>query len=237
LDYYQQMALNKFDVSNLSYEDFIEYFFTKPHGELWNLDPNGAEFILYKLTQPDVVVRYLTRFCVEFRSLADHTSLETLDEGITGMFGEAFFCLQSALWTNTVDLQERIQCIRSMYRVFADFVANCKVEVLVGCFFMWWDHICSSFWFVQTEEGKLEGKEYARLGEQERSLVDAMFETLVEVLGLNDARTQSCALHGLGHLHHPKVQAVVQEYIDTHIAELLPDGLAWLEKCRDGTVM
>src|SRR5271154_2107466 len=191
------MALNKFDVSNLSYDQFIEYFFTKPGGDPWNLDPNGAEFVLHELTQPDVVLRHLTRFCVEFRNLADRVSLETLDQGVTGMFSEAHFCLQSALWTNTVDVHERIQCVRSMYRVFADFVANCKVEVLVGCFFMWWDHICSSFWFAQTYEGNLPEEDYARLGEQERNLVDAMFETLVEILALDDARTQSCTLHGL----------------------------------------
>jgi hypothetical protein len=66
---------------------------------------------------------------------------------------------------------------------------------------------------------------------------DAMFETLVAILRLPDQRTQGYALHGLGHLKHPGGPAVVQGYIDAHREELTPEGLAWVEKCRDGTVM
>jgi len=231
------MELKTFDPSRLSDEEFIEYFFTKPIGALWNLDMNGEEFALREVTRPETMVLYLTKFFVEFRKLADRLSLEILDSGVTGMFSEGDFHLQSVLWNNSLDLHQRIQCIRSMYGVFADFVANCKVKVLVGCFYMWWDHICSSFWFEQTYERNLPAEDYNLLGEQDRELVDAMFGTLVKILKLDDDRTKSCALHGLGHLHHPEVPSVVQEFINTGATGLSPAALSWLEECRDGTVM
>jgi hypothetical protein len=38
-------------------------------------------------------------------------------------------------------------------------------------------------------------------------------------------------------LKHPGVHAIVQSFIDEHRATLTPDGLKWLESCRDGTAM
>jgi len=58
-----------------------------------------------------------------------------------------------------------------------------------------------------------------------------------ECLELPDERCQGYALHGLGHLDHPGVRETVQCFIDTHRAELAPSEVAWLEQCRDGTVM
>jgi hypothetical protein len=95
------------------------------------------------------MLHYLNQFFVEFPQLADRLSLETLDSGITGMFSEAHFQLQSVLWNDSLDLHGRIHCIRSM----------------------------------------------------------------------DDDRTKSCALHGLGHLHHPEVRSVVQEFIETRAAQ------------------
>ncbi|HEX5424995.1 MAG TPA: hypothetical protein VFW94_15715 [Candidatus Acidoferrales bacterium] len=227
----------EFDPSLLEYEDFIKYFFTAPVDAFWDVDPEGVRFVMPVVVRPDVVVRHLTRLCDEFSEIARTIALESLDHAIDGMLSEANFSLQSALWNNTVDLGERIRCIRSMYGVFANFVAESKAEVLPGCFFMWWDHICSSFWFEQTYKRKLPAKDYTRLGDQDRALVDAMFETLARTLKVDDDRTRSCALHGLGHLHHPTVRETVQRYIDDNRAASTSEGLRWLEECRDGTVM
>jgi hypothetical protein len=231
------MEPNIFDLSMLSYELFIDYFFTKPAGESWDSDLSGEQFALHELTRRERMLQYLTKFFVEFRQLADRLSLDTLDRGITAMFSQAHFELQSVLWNESLDLDDRIHCIRAMYKVFADFVAQCDVQVLVGCFYMWWDHICSSFWLTQTYDRKLPEEDYNLLGEQHRKPVDAMFGTLVEILKLDDDRAKSYALHGLGHLHHPGVRSVVQGFINKRAAELQPNELSWLESCRDGTVM
>jgi hypothetical protein len=64
-----------------------------------------------------------------------------------------------------------------------------------------------------------------------------MFETLVQILKLEGDRTRACALHGLGHSHHPGVAKVVQEYIDSLPSDLPSKTRKWLEDCRDGNVM
>jgi len=79
--------------------------------------------------------------------------------------------------------------------------------------------------------------DYAALDDEMRRLLDTALETLGTILGLPDVRCQQYALHGLGHLHHPSGKSVVQQYIDRHRSELDEQGLAWVEACRDGTVM
>ena len=78
---------------------------------------------------------------------------------------------------------------------------------------------------------------YDELEENEKKVADAMLETLCEILALDDERCQQYALHGMGHLHHPQVRAVVQAFIDKNSGEWDEDALRWVESCRDGTVM
>lgn len=231
------MAIGKFDPSTMSYEKFIRYFFTTPGNDDWDTSPDGEEFFLHEINHPEVIVRNLTRFCNDFRQLSEGISVTSLDRGIKGMLSAAHFELQSTLWDDRVDLDERILCIRSMYRVFSDFVASCEAPVLENCFYGWWDYICTAFWFERTYTKKIAAENYDLLAEGDRKLMDAMFETLVEILRLDDGRAQIAALHGLGHLRHPGVRSIVQKYIDTHGSELKPAQLSWLEKCREGTVM
>lgn len=231
------MAANNFDLSALSYEDFLNYFFTSSEDFDWRLDFNGEVYWMAEINQPGVVLQHLTRLCLEFKTLADRVSIQTIDHGIEGMLSGGNFQLQSVLWNNSLDLQKRIHCIRSMRVVFADFVAACKDSVLENSFYMWWDFVCSGFWFEQTYERKLPSEDYALLPEVDQRLVDAMFETLVGILKLDDDRTRDCAFHGLGHLHHPGVRAVVQEFIDSRADTLHPDKLSWLITCRDGRAM
>jgi len=229
--------MDKFDISALSYEEFIEYVFTTLEGQMESLDPNGKDYWMIAITRPEVVVKYLTRFCTEFRKLAETVPADTLDNGIDEMLDSSSLELQKVLWDNRVPLQERVDCIRSMYRVFADFVVNREFGKSEGCFYMWWDFVCWGFWFHQTYHKKLPAKNYELLGDGDKKLVDAMFETLVEVLKLNGSSAKGAALHGLGHVHHPGVRAVVQDFIDRHLSELDAKEISWLEKCRDGTNM
>ena len=64
-----------------------------------------------------------------------------------------------------------------------------------------------------------------------------MLEILVKILALNEGRCEQFALHGLGHLIHPQKAVVVQKFIDDNRNNFDEDGIAWLEQCRDGTVM
>jgi hypothetical protein len=57
-----------------------------------------------------------------------------------------------------------------------------------------------------------------------------MFETLSKILALPDARTQGYALHGLGHLHHPRVITVVPKFLDSNRFRMSPEEISWIVK-------
>jgi hypothetical protein len=42
---------------------------------------------------------------------------------------------------------------------------------------------------------------------------DVIFETLNRILRLDSVPCQTAALHGLGHLHHPDTERVIEQYL------------------------
>ena len=105
-----------------------------------------------------------------------------------------------------------------MYDVYANFVAPSDVEEMENCFDMWWDVIAGSFWaqfydypngsksFDETLEEYPLKKDLNKLDEEAWQILETMFETLVRILALDDDRSQEYALHGLGHLNHPRLK-------------------------------
>jgi len=124
-----------------------------------------------------------------------------------------------------------------VYFVYSDYVAKSTVEVMENCFDMWWDVVASGFWEQIHFDLKIDKGDVLSLKAEHRALLDAMFETLSNILALPDPRTQGFALHGLGHLHHPGVRDLVQRFLDDHGKDFTPEGIQWVERCRDGTVM
>jgi len=186
---------------------------------------------------PTIVVGHMTKLFMDFGRIAPTYSLEQLDQGIWGILGENLR-LYDLLWHSSVPLEQREQCIRSMFFVYSDFVSKSEEEAMASCFDMWWDLILHGFWFQQKLfERRIKMGDVSNLDAESRRLLDVMFVTLAKILALPDARTQNHALHGLGHLHHPAVRETVQVYIEHHKDELTAEGLRWVEQCRDGIVM
>ena len=52
---------------------------------------------------------------------------------------------------------------------------------------------------------------------------DVMFDALAEILQLESPSCQGSALHGLGHLHHPKTAQLISNYISDH-PEIPPEA-------------
>lgn len=230
------------DLSSMTFDQFVEFFFARkpvPDNQQYDYfmqDPSGQQFDEAVPSVQSVIVEHMTRLFTEFGRIAPKYSLAQLDQGIWGLLGLNLH-LYELLWDSSIPLQQRVQCIRSMYSVFSEFVAISNVRPKETGFYMWWDLILFAFWSEHTYHHKLPAESYELLSEEDRRLVDAMFETLVEIFKLDDDTTKSCALHGLGHLHHPGVRAVVQEYIDAQSPGLAPDAIKWLEGCRDGRIM
>ncbi len=132
-------------------------------------------------------------------------------------------------------------------------------------FYMWWDFIGHSFWAHETtrlinfsdvctldeaarqplldsvdDQIRASRSQWGNAGildAEARSLLDSMCDTLSKILELPDRFTQFCALHGLGHLHHPRVASMVQYYIDKHRHELTEQELIVVEACRGGKIL
>jgi hypothetical protein len=56
------MESENFDISALSYEEFVEYFFTTPSGEFFELDANRHEYWLAEINDPAAMPTELTEF-------------------------------------------------------------------------------------------------------------------------------------------------------------------------------
>jgi hypothetical protein len=231
------------DLSNKNFEQFEEFFFKRDvvpdekQFEYFFTDLAGELYEEPLHSSPIVVVEHLNKLFSEFGRIAPKYSLAQLDQGIWGIWGENLR-LNELLWDSSVSIEKRVQCIRSMYYVYSEFVSKSKAEVMVNCFDMWWDLILHGFWFQQKLfERHVKMGDVSALDAESRQLLDVMFDTLKQILALPDERTRRCALHGLGHLHHPAVRETVQLFIDSQKMHLTEQGLRWLKQCRDGTVM
>jgi hypothetical protein len=243
-----------FDSSALRYEQWVEFFFDRPVppptddvGKRFFDDDLREEYTFFDASDPARVVSYMTRLFGDFPNALAGFTLPQINQGIWVMFGCNFEC-QRYLFDSSVPLAARLECIRSMHCVYADFVAPSNAGEMENCFYMWWDLIAGSFWskfceypvsksFDETSAECFFKKDLKNLDEEAWQIFDTMFETLLKVLALNDDRAQTYALHGLGHLSHPKVKEVVQSYIDAHVTEFDEKDLRWVEQCRDGVVL
>jgi hypothetical protein len=229
------MEDKEIDLSVFPYEDWVRAVFERSGEER----ENAAWFMP---EAPQQLVEHFKKLCLEFNKLEGIYSHEQIDSGVWFLLGGAgievhqyLVCIKSG---RSIPMELRLECIHSMYHVFADYVANCTVDVMGNGFFMWWDLICSYFWVcaeMQRSKEKVQ-VQYAELDEDERAILDEIFFTLKKILAIDECRTQTAALHGLGHCQHPEARQVVQDYIDRYGSESTEKGLRWLESCRDGTV-
>jgi hypothetical protein len=215
-----------FDCSVLSYDEWVRFFFDRPDPPriddlvtyFFDVDLRD-EYSFFDAQDPAKVVSHMTRLFGHFPKALSAFTPAQISQGVWVMFGSNFEC-QRYLFDPSVPLEKRLACIRSMYCVYADFVAP-SVEVMENCFSMWWDWIAETFWLQfydypngsksfdeLLEQYPLE-KDLNKLDKEAWQILETMFETLVSVLALDDSRSQEYALHGLGHLNHPRVKEVV----------------------------
>lgn len=231
-----------FDLSNLTFDEFVTLLFdhdpeTEEH---WYQDANLGTFDDFSdvgVKSPEIVVAHMTRLFATFCEWASKFSLPQINVGIWAIFSHGGFRVQKHLWLPSVPLEQRLECIRSMYLVYSGYVSKSTVAVMENCFDMWWDLVANSFWGQMQFDHHIDEGDVGSLEEDQKALLETLFDTLLRILELPDPRTQGYALHGLGHLHHPNVRQVVQRFLDQHRHEFTTDGIEWVEKCRDGVVM
>jgi hypothetical protein len=222
----------EFDLSALSYPEFLAFFFDRPvvgDEEQYDLFRAGIDYFV--ASNPTLVVVHLQKMCRTFGELTKVYSHEQLDQGLWAVFGAAISCEQF-LFDPKVDLRLRIDCIESMYVPFRDVLAKSAVGKEDSFYFMWWDMILHTFW--PSDDYK---QDYSVLSDDRKQIGEAMYLTLLKILALDHPGCQWSALHGLGHLHHPLGWLAVRSYLDIHRNELTDNDARWLENCSIGSIV
>ena len=245
-----------FNLSPVRYTRFIRVAFALPQKD----EVNNPE--LY-VSDPARLVSHFARLCREFVALPKQFSLPQLNKGLWSLLsGEIQF--GKYLADDAIPLNARLDCVNAMLVPFRDFVALCEVEEMENCFYMWWHLLARAFWHTQRWNAKEDELMSAMFGDDDsgdadfeidqerldsieisiddlsddgRAVLNAMLNVLLQIAVLDDERTVSYALHGLGHLRHPEASAWLQNFIDAHRDDFDEPSLQWLEQCRDGTVM
>lgn len=234
--------LKNLDLSSKTSDEFVEFFFSRrivPDKEQFDYfltDLDGQQYDEAVPSSSEIMVGHMTKLFSGFGQIAAKYSFAQADQAVWGILGENLR-LYEFLFDTSVPLPNRLECIRSMYCVYADFVAKSEEEPDpdLGGFWMWWDLVLHGFWSPPRPFAAGTYRvDASKLDSESRVLLDVMFETLKRILDLPHTESQRCALHGLGHLHHPRVRDTVQHYIDANKTQF---PLAWLEQCRDGTVL
>jgi hypothetical protein len=228
----QEFWAEQFDLSALSYPQFLAFFFNRPivgEKEQYDLFRAGIDYFI--ALNPTTVVAHVQAMCRTFPELTEVYSLEQLDQGLWAVFGAAINC-ERFLFDPAVESRLRIECIESMYLPFRDVVAGSVIGKHGSFYWMWWDMILHTFW--QQADGY--AFNYPALSDDRKQMLEAMFQTLLKTLGLDHPACQWSALHGLGHLNHPRSRETVQNYLDVHRHELNDQDLRWVESCRDGRI-
>jgi hypothetical protein len=215
------------DYSTGSYAEWIEYLFLTRR-------PPDHDAIVPDPLRPLRLIAHLDRLCDELPRWRERVSSEKLNAGLWAAIAFPFE-LARYLVDPSLPSEPRITCIRRMPRAFSEVVAKIPPDAkLPTAFFMWWDLLGTQFSIAHGPSG---GGPFTPAEPTARQVHDALLGAIVEVLHQTDAHSQRCALHGLGHLRHPEGPPLVREYLLTHGSELSPAERAWVEQCRDGTVM
>jgi hypothetical protein len=231
------------DLSSLTFNEVAAFFFAREvvsdneQYDYFLTNLHGKKHSESVPSSPEVLVNNLTKLFAQFGQIASKYTLAQVDQGVWGMWG-AKLRLYELLFAPPVPLTSRLDCIRSMYHVYSDYVSKLErqpdSEIESG-FYMWWDLILHGFWDSSRPviAGTYRG-DASKLDAEARVLLDVLFETLTRILAIPNWASQQSALHGLGHLYHPRGHDVVQRFIDMN-----PSGfnLKWLEHCRDCNVM
>lgn len=191
-----------FDITQYSFDEFVSFVFAHDvaaeHEKQWYWKIPDVEFAPHK------ICKYYVRLFRKPEFLLERFSKPQLEQGFWAIFSGIDWGLEKLLWETEIPFPQRTECVRAMLDLFSRFFAT---EPLVNSCFMWWDGICYD-WHC--------GLRVRERGGEDLEMQDVMFQTISAILFLDSQNCQKAALHGLGHLHHPETQTLVQRYIEAH---------------------
>ncbi|MGA7626042.1 MAG: hypothetical protein WB630_22560 [Candidatus Acidiferrales bacterium] len=140
-------------MSSKSFDQFVEFFFArkvaagKEQFDYFPTDLAQEQYHQAVPSDPTKLVKHMTKLFSNFAQMANKYSLAQVDQAIWAI-GGARLRLYRFLFEASIPLQNRLECIRSTYFVYSDFVGKSKEDPdpsLTG-FFMYWDLVLDGFW-------------------------------------------------------------------------------------------
>jgi hypothetical protein len=210
------------DLSALAYEPWLRQVFDHPVRQESEEPWYWAEE--WTLSVPVTLLKHVTRLCRDFSNATSSYSPEQVDQGIWFLLGVCTD-LPRILTQSDLPWPPRQECIAAMPAVYTSYIAPLEAEVpMENGFYMWFELMGDAVGIMPD-------------GVEKQRVADAVFQTLVEILAIKELRCELAALHGLGHLPHPRRAATVDHWLKLHSSTLDAAAIEWVEQCRDGTVM
>jgi len=183
------------DLTNIPFDEFVSLIFDRDiPPKAGRLDASfydvGVEFDAQKMCAYYVQLFHQPDF------LVSRFTKQQLEEGFWAIIGHTVeWSAANIIEDSNLPLSSRKDCIESMAVLFERLFAN---EPLGTSVHMWWDSLCRN----------------RERGGEDLELQDIFFQTLSKVLAIDSWICQGAALHGLGHLHHPRTKELVNRYLD-----------------------
>ena len=170
------------------------------------------------------VVRFYSKLFSESCIVLRGYERSSVDAGFAAMVDPNVpMCLMELIWQANVPLNLREKMIMSIVSLYRDFFDH---DPLFGTPFMWWDRIAYDFECGNRQRS--DNFETARLQ-------DCIMDALVQILSLPSIHSQRAALHGLGHLHHPRTREVIERYLARRI-DVSPDLAGYARQAAAGLI-
>jgi hypothetical protein len=160
-------------------------------GWYWDVDPTF---------DPREQVTHLTAI---FRNAADlraRYSPGQLEQGFWYLISGADGGLSDLLWNSAVPWDARAELIDATVALYRDLFA---IDPLDTSSHMFWDGIAYDYGLTRNPETNAE----------DRRVQDAMFDALLQILGLDSLPCKRAALHGLGHLRHRETEKAIKDFL------------------------
>jgi hypothetical protein len=187
-----------------TFDEFVAFLFDRNVA----LESKGKDYWYWHVTvefDAEVIAGYYVQLFRQPEFLLERFTKAQLEEAFWAIPSYSLDCSVIRIINDSdLSLSLREECIRSMAELFRRLFAREPLNTSVQ---MWWDSLCYDWHCGNRSRGP---------GGEDLKLQDIFFQTLAEVLTIDSWVCQAAALHGLGHLHHPKTKELIDRFVSEH---------------------
>ena len=186
------MKDNYVNLQNCKFDEWVDFIFDYLSDEE-RLNEWSREVGILQTFRDDFAKKCIRLF-KEPEFLLKKYSSEQIEKGFDFIFGP-YVLITMWLWDKDADVGLRREFIFSMLPVFEKVFT---VNPLENACFMWWDYLRG---FNKDKDLRV---------------MEWMFDTISEILKIDSFDCQMSALHGLGHIEHPKKKSLIETFLRRH---------------------